>query len=215
MDLNDVIKTLDSQLNQVLRKQEYEYLQAYNIYVKRKEKELRELINALDEKNSNNNFKDMRISQLEVTIDQMRKDAFNYEQKQDQLIKEIKMWKEKTKVESEEKEFFHKQALDAKRKNKLLKVAIGRLQVEREDVKKKTAAVMEGVDSADEKETDKTFLTGANVDKQKQNDFDNFENSQALVEQNLLNNSQYNRRRGGNPAQAAATQSSKNIHKRT
>jgi len=46
----------------VLRKQEYEYLQAYNIYVKRKEKELRELISALDEKNSNNNFKDMRIS---------------------------------------------------------------------------------------------------------------------------------------------------------
>jgi hypothetical protein len=45
-----------------LRKQEYEYLQAYNIYVKRKEKELRELIAALDEKNSNNNFKDMRIS---------------------------------------------------------------------------------------------------------------------------------------------------------
>lgn len=54
-------------------------MQAYNIYVKRKEKELRELIAALNEKNSNNNFKDMRISQLEVTIDQMRKDAFQYE----------------------------------------------------------------------------------------------------------------------------------------
>ena len=49
--------------------------------MKRKEKELVKLITALDEKNSNNNFKDMRISQLEVTIDQMRKDAFNYEQK--------------------------------------------------------------------------------------------------------------------------------------
>ena len=66
-------------MNSVLKKQEYEYLQAYNIYVKRKEKELRELINALDEKNSNNNYKDNRIQQLEVTIDQMRKDAFNYE----------------------------------------------------------------------------------------------------------------------------------------
>ena len=78
----------------------------------------------------------MRISQLEVTIDQMRKDAFAYEQKQEMLMKEVKLWKEKQKVESEEKEFFHKQALDAKRKNKLLKVAIGRLQVEREDIKK-------------------------------------------------------------------------------
>lgn len=126
-NFDKVIEDLDTNLNRVLRKQEYEYLQAYNIYVKRKEKELVKLITALDEKNSNNNFKDMRISQLEVTIDQMRKDAFNYEQKQEQLIKEIKSGKEKLKVEQEEKEFFHKQALDAKRKNKLLKVAIGRL----------------------------------------------------------------------------------------
>jgi len=59
--------------------------------------------------------------------------------------------------------------------------------------------VIEGAESADEKETDKTFLTGTNVDQQK-NDFDNFENSQALVEQNLLNNPTYNRRRGVNQA---------------
>ena len=79
---------------------------------------------------------------MEVTIDQMRKDAFTYEQKQEMLIKEVKLWKEKQKVESEEKEFFHKQALDAKRKNKLLKVAIGRLQVEREDIKKASSNTM-------------------------------------------------------------------------
>ena len=39
-------------------------------------------------------------------------------------------------MEIEEKEFFHKQALDAKRKNKLLKVAIGRLQNDLEHEKK-------------------------------------------------------------------------------
>lgn len=48
------------------------------------------------------------------------------------MRKDQKIWKEKLKVEIEEKDFYHKQALDAKRKNKLLKVAIGRLQVERE-----------------------------------------------------------------------------------
>jgi len=58
-------------------------LQAYNIYVKRKEKELRSLIDALDEKNSNNNFKDLRIQQQEVTIQNMRQDHFSYEQKQE------------------------------------------------------------------------------------------------------------------------------------
>ena len=45
----------------------------------------------------------------------------------EQLQKDVKSWKEKHKMEIEEKEFYHKQALDAKRKNKLLKVAIGRL----------------------------------------------------------------------------------------
>jgi predicted RNase H-like nuclease (RuvC/YqgF family) len=107
-ELDAVIGKLDHHLNSVLRKQEYEYLQAYNIYVKRKEKELRELIQALDEKNSNNNFKDLRIQQLEVTIEKMRKDAYEYEKTQEQLKKDIKVWKEKQKVESEEKEFFHK-----------------------------------------------------------------------------------------------------------
>lgn len=59
---NKMIERLDQNLNNVLRKQEYEYLQAYNIYVKRKEKELKELIYTLHEKNSNNNIKEMRIN---------------------------------------------------------------------------------------------------------------------------------------------------------
>lgn len=58
---NKMIEKLDQNLNNVLRKQEYEYLQAYNIYVKRKEKELKELIHTLQEKNSNNSIKEMRI----------------------------------------------------------------------------------------------------------------------------------------------------------
>ena len=42
--LDSRIELLDKNLNRVLEKQEYEYLQAYNIYVKRKEKKLREMI---------------------------------------------------------------------------------------------------------------------------------------------------------------------------
>ena len=106
--IGETIMTLDTNLNKVLEKQEREYFQAYNIYVKRKEKELRDLINALNEKNENNNNKDMRITQLEVTIDQMRQDAFSYERKQEALQKDLKSWKEKHKMEVEEKEFYHK-----------------------------------------------------------------------------------------------------------
>ena len=129
----------------------------------------------------------------------MRKDAFNYEQKQEQLLKEIKVQKEKQKLETEEKEFYHKQALDAKRKNKLLKVAIGRLQVQRESDKQQTMLLNEAAaNSGDEKDTD-TFLTGAKVDdKNNLSNFDSIENSQALVEQHLQSNPHYNRRRGVN-----------------
>jgi hypothetical protein len=64
----------------------------------------------------------------------MRKDAFNYEQKLEALQKDVKSWKDKLKTEVEEKEFFHWQALDAKRKNKLLKVAMARLTVNKDSV---------------------------------------------------------------------------------
>ena len=56
----------------MLRRQEYEYLQAYNIYVKKKEKELRELIATLQDKNEDKNFKERRIADLELTIDKLR-----------------------------------------------------------------------------------------------------------------------------------------------
>ncbi len=56
--LEDIITDLDKKLNRVLLKQEYDYLKGYNIYVKKKEKELRDLIDKLNEKNSNNTLKD-------------------------------------------------------------------------------------------------------------------------------------------------------------
>lgn len=62
------MKDLDTKLNRVLAKQEYEYLKGYNIYVKRKERELRELIDKLNDKNSNNDRKDQKIQNLEKTI---------------------------------------------------------------------------------------------------------------------------------------------------
>jgi hypothetical protein len=39
--LDETINELDTKMNRVLVKQEYEYLKGYNIYVKRKEKELK------------------------------------------------------------------------------------------------------------------------------------------------------------------------------
>ena len=77
--MSEVIQDLDVKLNNVLQKQEYEYLKGYNIYVKRKEKELRDLIHklTLKEKSSNAFNKEKKIASLEHTIRCMRDDALN------------------------------------------------------------------------------------------------------------------------------------------
>ena len=133
--VGNVIEDLDGNLNDALRKQEYQYLQAYNIYVKKKEKELRGLIDKLDKNNEGNNVKEKRITTLEKAIDSLRQEASAQEEKISALKEDIKILQEKYKLEIEEKEFFHKQALDAKRKNKLLKVAITRIQTDNDNIK--------------------------------------------------------------------------------
>mmetsp|Transcript_4866 Transcript_4866/g.3465 ORF Transcript_4866/g.3465 Transcript_4866/m.3465 type:complete len:98 (+) Transcript_4866:219-512(+) len=67
-ELDDTINDLDIKLNRVLAKQEYDYLKGYNIYVKRKEKELRALIQEMHDKTLNTNYKDERIRELEQQV---------------------------------------------------------------------------------------------------------------------------------------------------
>jgi virulence-associated protein VapD len=59
------IGTLDLNLNRVLKKHEFEYLQAYNVYVKNKEGELMRAIYQMNERNSSSRIKDFKIQQLE------------------------------------------------------------------------------------------------------------------------------------------------------
>jgi hypothetical protein len=59
------IGTLDLNLNRVLKKHEFEYLQAYNVYVKNKEGELMRAIYQMNERNSSSRIKDLKIQQLE------------------------------------------------------------------------------------------------------------------------------------------------------
>ena len=126
--IDDVIGSLDEKLNLVLAKQEYEYLKGYNIYVKRKEKELRELIEKLNQKNSNNTLKDEKINNLEKTIASIRDDQIKMEKHKDEQAKMIKKWKTKATNMEQERDFLNHQVLESKRQNKLLKMAISRLQ---------------------------------------------------------------------------------------
>lgn len=90
-----MITDLDVKMNRVLAKQEYEYLKGYDIYVKRKEKELRELIDKLNEKNSNNSLKDEKINNLERTIIAIRDEQIKMEKEKAEVTEKMKYWKAK------------------------------------------------------------------------------------------------------------------------
>lgn len=104
-EVDKVIEDLDKKLNRVLAKQEYEYLKGYNIYVKQKEKDLRELIEKLNEKNSNNTLKDEKISKLESTISAIREDQIRQEKEKEKLLETVKYWKTKAQGYEQEKNF--------------------------------------------------------------------------------------------------------------
>lgn len=68
-------------------------MQAYNIYVKRKEKEMLELIDTLNSRNSNNNLLDYKIKNLESSVAKLRKEAMEFEKLKLTLRGDIKNWK--------------------------------------------------------------------------------------------------------------------------
>ena len=72
-ELDDVIGDLDEKLDAQLKKQEHDYLKGYSIYVKTKEKELKTLIQKLNDKNSNNTLKDETIYKLNQKVDGLNK----------------------------------------------------------------------------------------------------------------------------------------------
>lgn len=125
---------MDQKLENVLKKQEHDYLKGYSLYVKQKERELREIVVKLNEKNSNNTKKEEMIQNLKITIKKMHTEQINIEQEKSELKEKSKYWKSRAEAFEQDKKFLQDQVLDGKRQNKLLKLAITRLQ---EDIKTK------------------------------------------------------------------------------
>jgi len=109
---------------------------AYNIQVKKKEQEL---LQAMEDLVSDQNaeIKDIKIQKLESTVAKLRRDTQELEKAKEKMREEIKAWKKKYEYEQQEHEFYQKSAMANKRKNKLLKVAVGRLQFEFDKLSKK------------------------------------------------------------------------------
>ena len=82
-------------------------------------------------------IKDIKIQKLETTVSKLRRDTQEIEKIKEKLREEIKMWKKKFESEQSEHEFYQNSAMENKRKNKLLKIAVGRLQFEYDQLQEK------------------------------------------------------------------------------
>lgn len=131
-EINSAINVLDVSMEERLKKQADEYLKGYAIYVKEKEKDLRELIFKLHEKNSNSTLKDEIIFNLKQTIKKMNEEQIKIEGQKQEQNEKIKYWQARSQAYEQEKNFLQSQIIESKRQNKLLKLAIGRLQGELE-----------------------------------------------------------------------------------
>jgi hypothetical protein len=63
--LDSHTEVIDKHLSEVVKKHEMQYLEAYNIYVKKKEHELHGIIQKMYDKNNNIPVKDAKIMKLE------------------------------------------------------------------------------------------------------------------------------------------------------
>ena len=88
-----MIHGLDQKLELVLKKQEHDYLKGYSLYVKQKERELREIVAKLNEKNSNNTKKEEMIQNLKITIKKIHNEQIVGEQEKNDLKEKNKYWK--------------------------------------------------------------------------------------------------------------------------
>jgi DNA repair exonuclease SbcCD ATPase subunit len=94
-------------MRRVLEKHEYEYLQAYNIFVKRKEQELKEFIQEMDSKSDDKKNLDARIRKLENEKFKLIQKNNKSESEVLSLKKQLMEQAIKMKDEVEEKDFYH------------------------------------------------------------------------------------------------------------
>ena len=71
---------------------------------------------------------------MEQQLQKLSEDQMKMERQRQEFREKIKFWKGKTEMFESEKNFLYNQTMETKKKNKLLKVAIGRLQSELEKV---------------------------------------------------------------------------------
>ena len=83
--------------------------------MKQKEKELRELIHKLNEKNSNNTLKDEIIFNMKQTIKKINDEQIKMENVKQEQNERIKYWQARAQAFEQDKNFLQSQIIESKR----------------------------------------------------------------------------------------------------
>lgn len=110
-----MIGDLDEKLSAQLQKQEHDYLKGYSIYVKTKEKELKTLIQKLNDKNQNNTLKDETIYKLNQKVDGLNKFCSKIESEKQELNDKIKNLQARAQALDQDKNFLQSHLIESKR----------------------------------------------------------------------------------------------------
>ena len=125
-----MIEVLDKNLVNVLKKQEADYLKGYSIYVKQKEKDLKDIITRISANNSDNDQKDRKIFTLQQSLDSLNKERVRMDKEKQELQERVKHWMARAQGFEQDMHTLQNQIIESKRQNKLLKLALGRLEGE-------------------------------------------------------------------------------------
>ena len=110
-----MIDDLDVKLNSVLKKHEHDYLKGYSIYVKQKEKELRELVNKLNDQNNQGTTKDSVIQEQLMAVKKLTQDQAKLESDKTYLKEKIRYHSTRASTFEQDKNFLQSQIVDCKR----------------------------------------------------------------------------------------------------
>lgn len=128
--MNKIIEDLGDRIHTNMKKKEGEYLQVQTLFVKRKELELRELVNKLNARKVTNLTQDDIILNLRTTIQSLHHEIVNRENEKVLLNKQITQLTSLTQTTRDEADFLQNQYGEQKRLNQILKLAINRLTSE-------------------------------------------------------------------------------------
>ena len=104
--MDEALDDLNDKLGRVLAKQEYDYMKCYSLYVKKKERELKELIMALSERTKESGgVKDEMIMDLQRLVKKARDNESKIDRQYQDMKNQIRNLKDKVESLDGDNEF--------------------------------------------------------------------------------------------------------------